>query len=135
MFSRYHCLVVCITFNTGLLYMFVSVCFVIVLLSNLFCFFGLFPIWGRRIEFSLSTLLGLVALLSVFVSHACIVLKHHSISFRLLSFGVNPLPSSMFSLRHLPQSFSPHGPTISVSLLLFSHLCLPHLPLLLCPHS
>ena len=40
------------------------------------------------------------------------------------------LPSSMFSLRHLLQSFSPHGLTISVSLFLFSNLCLPHLLLL-----
>ena len=43
-----------------------------------------------------------------------------------LSFGL-PIfrcpPTSMFSLLHLLQSFSPHGLTISVSLLLFSHLC------------
>ena len=44
-------------------------------------------------------------------------------------------PSSMFSLLCLLQSFSPHGLTISVSRLLFSHLCLPHLPLLLFLHS
>ena len=44
-----------------------------------------------------------------------------------LSFGVNPLPSSMFSLLHL-HSFSPHGLTMSVSLILFSHVCLQHLP-------
>ena len=36
----------------------------------------------------------------------------------------------MFSLLHLRQSFSQHGLTISVSLLLLSRLCLPHLP---CP--
>ena len=36
----------------------------------------------------------------------------------------------MFSILHLQYS-SPHGLTISVSLLLFSLLCLPHLPLLL----
>ena len=34
--------------------------------------------------------------------------------------------SSMFSLLH-HQSLSPHGLTASVSLLLFSYLCLPHL--------
>ena len=39
-----------------------------------------------------------------------------------------PLPSSMFSLLHLLQSFSPCGLTISVPILLFSHLCLPNLP-------
>ena len=51
-----------------------------------------------------------------------------------LSFGL-PIfrspPTSVFSLLHLLQSFSPDGQTISVSLLLFYHLCLPHLPLLL----
>ena len=62
--------------------------------------------------------------------------------FLLLSFSYNITPpqfrspylsvstTSMFSILHLLQSFSPHGLTISVSVLLFSHLCLPHQPLL-----
>ena len=55
------------------------------------------------------------------------------LSFWLLLFRC---PStSMFSLLHLLQSFSPHGLTISVSLLLFYHVCLPHLPLVLFRHS
>ena len=40
-------------------------------------------------------------------------------------------PTSIFPLLHLRQSFSPHVLTISVSLLLFSLLCLPHLILIL----
>ena len=47
-----------------------------------------------------------------------------------LCFGIHPLLSSMFSLLHLPHYSYPHGLTISVSLLLLSHLCLPHMPLL-----
>ena len=48
-----------------------------------------------------------------------------------LSFGL-PIfrcpPTSIFhALIHILLSFSPHGLTISVSLLLFSQLCLPHL--------
>ena len=47
-----------------------------------------------------------------------------------LSFGL-PIfrcpPTYMLSLLHLLQSFSPHGLTISVSLRLFSNVCLPHL--------
>ena len=43
-------------------------------------------------------------------------------------------PTSIIHVLH-QQSFSPHGLTISVSLLLFSDLCLPHLPLLLFLHS
>ena len=48
-----------------------------------------------------------------------------------LSFGL-PIfrcpPTSIFhALIHILLSFSPHGLTISVSLLLCSHLCLPHL--------
>ena len=46
-----------------------------------------------------------------------------------LSLGVHSLPSSYFSLLHLPLSFSPPVPLISVSHLYFSHLCLPYLPL------
>ena len=41
------------------------------------------------------------------------------------------LPSFMFSLLHLPMSFSLHVLTISVSFLYFSHLCLPRLLFLL----
>ena len=48
------------------------------------------------------------------------------------SFCGQPLPSSTFSLLQLLYSFSPHGLTVSVSLRLFSHLCLP---LLLFLHS
>ena len=54
-----------------------------------------------------------------------------------LSFGL-PIflcpPTSMFSLLHLLQSFSPHALTISVSLLLFSHLCLPRMFSIIFPH-
>ena len=52
-----------------------------------------------------------------------------------LSFDVHPLPSSMFSLLHPRQSFSPHIQTISISLdayLIFSLICLPHLLWLWC---
>ena len=52
-----------------------------------------------------------------------------------LSFGVHPFPSSLFKLLHLLQLFSPHGLTISVLLLVFSHSRLSHLPLLLFLHS
>ena len=64
-----------------------------------------FPIWGRRTEFSISTFSG-----------------HHSTSVSVvLSFRVHPLPSYMFPLLYLHHSFSPHGLTISVLFLLFSH--------------
>ena len=43
--------------------------------------------------------------------------------------------TSMFSVLHRRQSFSPHGLTISVSFLLFSYFCLPHLSLFLFLHS
>ena len=47
-----------------------------------------------------------------------------------LSFGL-PIfrcpPTSMFSLLHILQSFSPHGLIISVLLFILSHLCLLHL--------
>ena len=57
---------------------------------------------------------------------------HHSTSvLDFLYFDAHPLPSSMFSLLHLRQSFFPHGLTSSVSLLLFSHLIMiPHHPAL-----
>ena len=37
-------------------------------------FFGLFHIWGRRFEFSISTFSILVLLLSLLVSHSCLFL-------------------------------------------------------------
>ena len=55
-----------------------------------------------------------------------------------LSFGIPILwcPStSIFHVLHLHQSFSPHGLTISIYLLLFSHLGLPHLTLFIFLHS
>ena len=60
-------------------------------------------------------------------------LLHHStsaVSF-FLSFSVHPLSCSHLLL----QSFSAHGLTISVSLLLCSHLCFPHPPFILFLHS
>ena len=47
------------------------------------------------------------------------------------SFAHFPVLCFMFSLLHLLQSFSIHVLTMSVSLLLFSHLSVPHLPLFL----
>ena len=63
---------------------------------------------------------------SIFIiAPSCVFLEHHSTSVSVfLSFGVHSLPSSMLSLVHLLQPFSPHGLAISVSLLLFvCHTC------------
>ena len=84
--------------------------------------------------FSISTFSGLLSLFHIhlFLLYVFLITSLH------LSFGL-PIcqgpPTSIFSLLHLLQSFSPHGLTISVSLLLWSHVCLPHLPLLLSLHS
>ena len=82
-------------------------------LSLLF-FFGLFPIWGRLIEFSISTFF----ILSLLVSHSCIFLWHHSTSVSVfLSFGLYPLPSSVFPLLHLLLQSSLHHLNILISVL------------------
>ena len=93
-----------------------------------------FSIWGRHIEFSISTFSGLVLLLYLLsFSFMYFLITSVHLSFGLAIFRC---PStSIFPLLHLLQSFSPHGLAISVSLLLFSHLCLPYLPLLLFLHS
>ena len=84
-------------------------------------FFGLFRIWGRRFEFSISTSSGLVLLLSL----PPLSFMPFFITSHLLSFGL-PIhrcpPTSMLSLLNLLQAFSPNGLTISVSLLLCSHI-------------
>ena len=57
------------------------------------------------------------------------------------SFGLPALRCPLTAIFHLLIAtwsslfFSPHDLTISVSLLLFSHICLPHLPWLLFLHS
>ena len=74
-------------------------------------------------EFSIPTFSGLVLLLSLLVFPSCII------ALLRLSFGLPIIrfPAiSMFSLLHLLQSFSPHGLTISVSIILFSHLYVCH---------
>ena len=99
--------------------------------KHVFFFFGLFPNWSRRIKCSFSTFSGLVS--SAYSLGTPFSFMYFRTSLHL-SFSV-PIfrcpPIFMFSLLHLLQSFSPHGLTISVSLLIFRHLCLPHLPLLL----
>ena len=93
---------------------------------------GFFPIWDRRIKFSFSTLCGFVLLLSVplFPSSLLITWLHLSFSLPLCPF---PL-TSMFSLLHLPLSFSLHF--VTISLLSCSHLYLPHQlrSYFFCPH-
>ena len=57
----------------------------------------------------------------------------HSTSF--LSYFSVPTHFHVLITTYFFRSFSPRGPSTSVSLLLFSDLCLPHLPLLLFLHS
>ena len=61
------------------------------------------------------TFVCIVLLLSLHVSHSCLLIASLHLSFSL----------RIFSLQRLLQCFSSHGLTISVSLILFSHLCLP----------
>ena len=86
-----------------------------------------FPYLSRRIEFSITTFSGLVLIyrysfrMRVFSSFLIISL-HNLASYLSVSTQFNVIITI-----YLPHYFSPHGLTISVSLLLFSHLCLPHL--------
>ena len=87
--------------------------------SSFTFFFRLFTIWGRRIEFSISTFSGFVRLLTF----TCFCIIYFLITSLRLSFGL-PIfrcpPTSMFSLLYLIQTLSPHGLIISISLLLYS---------------
>ena len=98
-------------------------------------FLGLFPISGWRIEFSISTFLCFFYLHLFLLRVFSYIVNPPLFRSSYLSVAADRLPSSMFSLLHLLQSFSLRGLTISVSLLSFSNLCLPHLPLLLFLHS
>ena len=82
-------------------------------------FFGLSPIWGRRIKFSISTFSGLVLLLSLLVSPSCISLKHHSTSVSVVLL----FPCSMISIIHLLQSFSPSQSRFSYLFTYVCHIC------------
>ena len=96
-----------------------------------FFFAGLFPMVSAHRLFNFHVLRFCASSIFTYLSFMTF-LKHHSTPVSVfLSFGVHSLPLSMFSLPHLLQSSSPHGLTISISLLIFSHLCLPHLALLL----
>ena len=57
------------------------------------------------------------------------------LSFGLPIFLCPPTYISHVLITNLLQSFSPHGLTMSVSLLSFPRLCLPHLPFLIFLHS
>ena len=61
---------------------------------------------GPYIEFSFFTFSGLVLLLSVHLSLSFLLINPVSV---FLSLGVHPLPSSMFSLLHRLQYFSPYA--------------------------
>ena len=80
-------------------------------------------IWCRPIKFSISTFSGIrFFYLCSFILH---VFSYNITppQFRSsLYFGVHPHPSSMFALLRLLQCFSPHGLTISVSLLFICSL-------------
>ena len=80
---------------------------------------------GRHSKFSLSTF-SAVSSRSTPVS-----VSISSLSTPVWSSNVVCSTSFVFPLLHLALSYPPHVLTISVSLLLFSHLCLPHLPLIL----
>ena len=82
------------------------------------------PIWGRHIKFSISTFSGI--LLLHFLLHVfSYTVYHHSTSVSVvLSFGVHPLPSAVFSLLHVLQSFSPHDYLSLARTLIFSHIML-----------
>ena len=101
-------------------------------LTYLVLFHGPFPYLGSEHQVSILQVLHLVLLPSVLLSPSCLFVQHHSTSVLVfLPFSVHSLPSSTFSLLHIPQFFSPHILTISVLLLWFSYLHSPHLPLLL----
>ena len=86
------------------------------------------PFFLFRVSASSFQYLRSPALCSVSLSLFCFT--YHSTSVSVFPyFAVHSLLSSTFPLLYLLQSFSTHGPTISVSLLLFSHLCCPHLPI------
>ena len=67
-------------------------------------FFGLFRVTSRFIKFTIFKFSSLVLLLSVLLSPSCLFA---SVMF-FLTFGVHSLPSSLFSLLHLPLCFSPY---------------------------
>ena len=93
-------------------------------------FFVLISIWSRHIEFSISTLSGRVLLLSLLYSSLIRASSYNITPSQFQSSYLSVSTTSMFSLLlHLLRFFSPHALTISISLLLVSHVCLPHLPI------
>ena len=102
----------------------------------LFFFAPAFPYLGSAPQvFNLHVLRSCASSIFTCFSFMSFLITSLHLCFAFPIFLCPPTSISNIIITNLLQSFAPHGLTISVSLLSFSHLCLPHLSLFIFLHS